>query len=1222
MRSLIGQGATGYVYRARDLETGRDVALKTLRFQRPEELYRLKREFRALAGINHRNLVGLYELHVDAEQCFFSMELIEGVSFLAHVRPEGDGATPAACDFRRLGQSLHQLALGLGALHAHGRLHRDVKPSNVLVDSAGRVVLLDFGLVSRLDALASRASEAGTVVGTFAYMSPEQAWGETGSPAADWYSVGAMLYEALIGRLPFDARDLPWILGRNDVAPTPPCELAPWIPRGLSDLTLALLRRSPAARPTQLEVLQALESLSGPTTLDCVQPPAWSPSARFVGRRSELTLLEETFQAACRGVPGVVEVSGLSGMGKTGFVEHFLSLLERDARAVVLRARCCPHESVPFKALDGIVDELSRHLLRLDGPALAPADANALVRVFPVLGRVPSLVRAGPFTGPESEPLEIRRRAFTALRALLARLQERRPLVLSIDDFQWSDLDSVALLREIEQSGAPPALLVLAYRSSAGADALLDRLFDRDDSIGAGPRRRVLALEPLRPSETRLLVTELLASSSGASDLEEEDIAIGSGGNPLFACELARRFAERSLRGERQGVSPHDAIGDLVRERIDALPVLARRLIEVVALAAMPIEADVAGRAVAAEGKTDEALHHLVQENLIRRLTGVALRIETAHDQIREAIQERITPDDRRALHRGLAGALERCADPDPQLLLEHYSAGGRPDLAQQFVLKAAERAERALAFHRAASLYERALELGSREIPEHELHSRAARALANAGYGSAAAERFVRAAEALARAGGPRSRVLRLERCGAEQYLRSGHLEEGKALLRKVLASLSIGYAPTPAFSLVSLLLHRGRLSLARRFSKPLAQTPPNPRALDRTEACWSAGLGLAMFDAMRGAEFQTRHACLAARAGDPLNAARAFATEAVFRAAEGGDRNRRASEALQVEARRLALRTGDPVVQTLALLCGAASAYFGNRWRAALSLCEEGEGLCRETGMGVTWELANLQLVSQRALAYLGEFGTLRQRLPGRLRESRERDDRFAAANHRIGLPHLAWLVADDAAEARRQLDLALVGLPESPFGTHHYFALLAATHIDLYCGAPDAAWRRLRETWPALRSSQILRLESVRTEMWQLRGRCAIALGGATNGRTQRSQLLRCALREVRRLEREAIPWAPALAASLRAGAAACVGETERAIEHAEWAALAFERLEMGLHAAAARYQVARLGSSERARSLRSDAETWMGHQGVIRPELIADVLVPIGRSERAS
>lgn len=1222
MGSLIGEGAAGYVYRARDLDSGRDVALKTLRVRLPEELYRLKREFRALAGITHRNLVGLYELHVDSEQCFFSMELIEGVSFLAHARSQVNVDAPAVCDYRRLGQSLHQLALGLGALHAHGRLHRDIKPSNVLVDSAGRVVLVDFGLVSRLDAITSRASEAGTVVGTFAYMAPEQAWGEADSPAADWYSVGAMLYEALTGRLPFDARDLPWVLGRKDIAPAPPIELESGIPRRLSDLAIALLRRDPAARPAQLELLQALESLSCPATLADVSTPTWSPSGRFVGRRAELTLLEEAFQAASCGTPSVVEVSGLSGMGKTDFVEHFLSRLERDSRAVVLRARCCPHESVPFKALDGIVDELSRLLLRRDGPALAPADADALVRVFPVLGRVPSLARAHAFNGPDCEPLEIRRRAFTALQTLLARLQERRPLVLSIDDFQWSDLDSVALLREIEQSGAPPTLLVLSYRSSAGAEAAIERLFDPDDSIGSGPRRRALALEPLRPSETRLLVTELLASSTGASDLDEEDIAIGSGGNPLFARELARRFAERNLRGERQGVSADDAIDVLVRDRVDALPELARRLLEVVALAAMPLEADVASRAVAAEGKTDEALHHLEQEGLIRRLTGGVLRIETAHDQIREAIQERIAPDDRRALHLNLAGALERCADPDPQRLLEHYSAGGRLDLAQRFGLKAAERAERALAFHRAASLYERALELGNRDVPEYELHSRAARALANAGYGAAAAEHFVQAADALGRADGPRSQVLRLERCGAEQYLRSGHLEAGNALLRKVLASLSIRYAPTPALSLASLLVHRGRLSLARRFSTPLALATPSPRELDRTEACWSAGLGLAMFDAMRGAEFQTRHACLAARASDPLNSARALATEAVFRAAEGGHRNRRTSEGLQVEARRLAQRTADPVVQTLALLCGAASAYFGNRWRAALCLCEEGEGLCRESGMGVTWELANLQLVSQRALAYLGEFETLRQRLSGKLREARDRDDRFAATNHRIGLPNLAWLVADDAAEARRQLDLALAGLPERPFGTHHYFALLAATHVDLYCGEPDAAWRRLSEAWPALRSSQILRLESVRTEMRQLRARCAIALAGTANTGAQRSALLRFALREARRIEREAIPFAPALAASLRAGAAACSGQAERALEHAEWAALAFERLEMGLHAAAARVQAARLSSSERARSLRREAETWMGHQGVIRPERIADVLVPIGRAARAS
>src|SRR5262249_25782527 len=152
-----------------------------------------KREFRALADVVHPNLVGLHELVSDGRTWFLTMEFVDGVPFLEHVHT----------DPRRLRPALDQLAAGISAIHAAGRLPRDLSPSNALVARDGRVVVLDFGLAAELLPGGLQQSTDSNIVGSAGYMSPEQASGKPLSPASDWYSFGVMLFESLTGKLPF-----------------------------------------------------------------------------------------------------------------------------------------------------------------------------------------------------------------------------------------------------------------------------------------------------------------------------------------------------------------------------------------------------------------------------------------------------------------------------------------------------------------------------------------------------------------------------------------------------------------------------------------------------------------------------------------------------------------------------------------------------------------------------------------------------------------------------------------------------------------------------------------------------------------------------------------------------------------------------------------------------------------------------------------------------------
>src|SRR5262249_35029400 len=180
------------------------------------ELMRFKNEFRALSDLHHTNLVSLGELIQDEGLWFFTMELVDGDDFLAHVRPHGKH------DESRLRATLGQLADGLGALHRAGKVHRDIKPSNVRVTRDGRVVLLDLGLVTDAAIEGGARTSSDQVVGTATYMAPEQAQSKPVTAAADWYAVGVVLYEALTGELPFSGSPLEVLMRKQSELPKPP----------------------------------------------------------------------------------------------------------------------------------------------------------------------------------------------------------------------------------------------------------------------------------------------------------------------------------------------------------------------------------------------------------------------------------------------------------------------------------------------------------------------------------------------------------------------------------------------------------------------------------------------------------------------------------------------------------------------------------------------------------------------------------------------------------------------------------------------------------------------------------------------------------------------------------------------------------------------------------------------------------------------------------------
>jgi serine/threonine protein kinase len=1237
----IGAGGMGVVYEAIDNERRTRVALKSLPHVEAEALLRFKQEFRNLTDVTHPNLAALYELFSTGEEWFFSMELVEGVDFLAHLgrRNEGDVETtdrvvppseisrtptqaffagvpeekapPArskgsasplpAAQVPLLRDALRQLVEGLTALHDAGKMHRDIKPSNVLVARDGRVVILDFGLTSGLQDERDRPENRAFISGTAGYMAPEQSAGRPLTAACDWYAVGAMLYEALTGRLPHRGTVREVLLAKQVRDPPPPSEIVAGIPGDLDDLCRRLLRLEPSDRPGGREILALLEARrSTDPGVVRAEAPARPP---FVGRQRQLGILHAGFERVREGRPTAIFVHGRSGAGKSYLVQEFLDAIQEHDGALTLRGRCYEAEWVPYKGIDSLVDDLSQFLEGLpksEVAAVLPRDVRALVRIFPVLRRIEAIEEAPGREAEIPNQQELRRRAFRALKELLARLGDRRPLVLAIDDLQWGDLDSAALLGELLRPPDPPILLLLGiYRSEyAEASPSLQRLLAGPPEGTADVARRTLEVDPLTEEEARALALEMLGEDTPRQHRLAEEIARESGGIPYFVHELVQYVREGAELVRPGAAEPSISLEEVLRRRLDALPGETRRLLEIISVSGRPLRQGDAYRAAAMPSADVGALTFLRKGHMVRS-TGPSDRdsVETYHDRIREAVVAQLAPSERSERHRTLAVALESAGGYDPETLAIHLAEAGERERAGAYYAQAAAAAAETLAFERAANLYRLSLSLRPAAGEEgRKLRTALGDALANAGRGAEAAGVY-REAEAQA---GPAD-ALELLRRAAYQYCVSGHVREGRAAMRELLGRMGMTLPEKPGAVLVSLLARRARLRLRGLSFRERDERAIPPEVLRESDVTWSASAGLSMIDIIAGASFQTRNLILALRAGEPARIARALAWEAAHSSNDGSPGWKRTRKLLDA-ADGLARRVGNPHPIAMATMARGVAEFTMGRWAAAVPLLGEAESILRDRCTGVTWELDTAHTFSLWALVYQGKFAEMSGRAAQLAREAEERGDLYVQTNLGTFMQPHARLAADDPEGARAAVRRALEMWSAEGFHLQDLTALMSDTLIDLYEGRGGAAWNRISGQWVAVKRSQMLRIQVLRIVLRHFRGRSALAAAlAAADPRPS----IRAALSDARRIAREGIPWAAPMAASLRAGAAALAGDRVSAAALLSAAAAGFDEAGMLSYASAARRRLGEIEKGEEGARMVERADGELRAQGVENP-----------------
>jgi eukaryotic-like serine/threonine-protein kinase len=1225
----IGAGGMGVVYEAFDREQRRLVAVKTLLNFTPEALYLFKNEFRTLVDVHHRNLVRLYELvATDPKSVFFAMELVVGSDFLTHVkgknsqrrsvRPPGGRATmpvlaveATTADFERLRPALLELAEGVQALHDAGKVHRDVKPSNVMVTPAGRVVLLDFGVATEVTkTVGSDSVDSYSMVGTAHYMAPEQAFaGESPTLASDWYSVGVMLYEVLVGRVPFTGSAVDVLTRKGLIDPPAPNECVSGVPPDLNDLCVALLRREPEGRPPGSEILHRLRGAA--RALRSSRPPVpHRPNAPgLVGRDVQLQALREAFDASCTGRNVTVRVGGRAGMGKSALLQEFLAGVSDGAGALVLSGRAYEREAMPYKAVDSVIDVLSHHLIRLADepePPRLPEDMGALGRLFAVLCRVPGVVESD--RERTDDPQRTRRRAFAALRELLVVLSKRRPLVLFVDDVQWGDTDSVALLLElVRPPAAPPLLLVLAYREEQAEAPFLTELG------GRWPKHAEIiniAVGPLGFEDARRLALRVLEESGDTALETAELIAHESAGSPFLIEELARGVSGfRRTASRTSGSEPRAAItlDDVVGRRLDAVPEEARHLLEVVAVGGRPLPVPHLLDALGG-GARGADIVSLLRE---RRFVHVGLHdgretVETIHDRIRETIVDLLPEPRAREVHRLVAQVLQAEPDVDPEAIAAHLLSAGDTERAGEFAERAAGQAAEKLAFEQAARL----LRLRLQTVPEvsveaYRLRVRLAQMLAWAGRSDDAGRVYL-AAAAAAPSDDQRTD---LERAAAAHLLASGHIDEGAAMLRRVLAQVGVK-APTSAIGAIFWLVVYRLLAVLRgvRFSRGVGDVPMRVRA--RLETLNTASMGYAIVDTILAGCMQSLSVLDALRNGNRFQVARATGLEGAFIAAAGqplGSHERRLFELSE----RLTEEDGSAESRMAFLGAKGFAKYMRGDWREALMAFDAARAA---TPAHLAAYEANTVLFGCYSLLFLGRLHEFEERQARHLAEAIDRGDFYTSVQLRVGSPTYIWLAKDDPETARRHSREAMAEWSHARFLTQHWQAMYSDASIELYVGAGSAAYARLKRDERALKRTMLAVASGhLRVLTMFLRGRSAIA------SITQRPELRSARTREARRLARrlmgEKVLYARVFGAMLDGSATIAADDAVGAVTALRLAIELAERAEMPLYAASARLRLASLLAGCDRTIQESRATAALCDAGVRDPHRFVGMLVPM-------
>jgi len=710
---LAGTGGMGEVYRATDTHAGRIVALKILRDD--GALFRFQREAAILSELRHPYIVRSFDSgETPGGDAWLSMEWLDGETLEKRLAREELTVPETIALLRAVSEAL-------AVAHRRGIIHRDLKPSNVfLVDKRTDCPkVLDFGLARMLDA-STRYTMPGHILGTFAYMAPEQANGNLDLDArADVFALGLLFYRCLARRPAFMADQLAALLAQiMSHDPTPLARLRPDLPPAMDELVMSMLAKRREDRPANASAvalamarwgdLVPTPTVSSPSGLTNVEKSMTNivtrtnaPVFPFVGRDREISILDSLYEECCQdSTAQAVVVTARPGVGKSRLAAEWLSRRASDSTNTALpKPRQVLHlHGDPMRAgsplamlsvgirrfaeiLDGEPLEVRRQ--KLQDAVFRRVMESDRQRVAEFLGE---LVRT-PFPDEHRPTLQqarnhaplLAKEMGNAFEDFVGACAAAGPFVVIAEDFHWADASSMRYLDGALRRCAKAPLFVIALGRPETRE-MFPRLWDERNLTE-------IRLQELRPRSAETLVRAALPNETNSSVAK---IVEQSGGNAFYVEELCRAV----LEGRKETLSEN--VLALVHARLVALPPQARAV-----LRAGSIFGEVfwqAGvEALLDLGAWAQWLDLLVEQDIVRKRSRSRFAGQTEyvfrHAFLREGAYALLTEEDRRTGHRLAATWLETMGETDALILVGHHELGGAVGRAMQWCLAAAEQA-------------------------------------------------------------------------------------------------------------------------------------------------------------------------------------------------------------------------------------------------------------------------------------------------------------------------------------------------------------------------------------------------------------------------------------------------------------------------------------------------------------------------------------------------
>ena len=717
----LGRGGMGVVYRARDPVLNREVAVKLMSSTdlTTELEERFQREAQVVGQMDHPAIVPIHDLGRHEGSLFFVMPVVGGTNLSRLLREQ----TLCLGDVVDIGI---QVADALDYSHSRGVVHRDIKPANIMIareeGSTVRVRVMDFGLAHT--ASESRLTKTGTLVGTVAYLSPEQVASRAFDGRSDIYSLGVVLYECLVGEPPFTG-DVQSILYRIvHENPQPPRALGAEIREELQDIVLRCLEKDPGKRPQRAgQIADALRRHKSSLATDefrmslilsasrTIPRPA---ASAFIGREKEFAELQRRLNAAISGDCQFAVVAGEPGVGKTRLLEE-LRNLARVRKVRTLYGRFIEQDR--SFSYQGFCELIEDYFLSRDsgGSSSERPDfsdlASELITLFPQLSEIVELRSAVSgetrAAAGEEKKAEDRIQIFELLARTLTRIAGGKPLLLILENLHGAEISIEALQYIVRRLRPTPTLIVGSYRQSEiDKRHPLTRMLD---SFMDDPRFVSVALGQFSASEHRTLVESLVGAPKVSDDLARR-LKDATEGNPFFTKELIRSLVESggiakddtgAWSFSRGGAISADAlpatIQQAVEKRIERLPEELRDLLSIASVLGKTFDARDLETLAEGAKDLDDAIDRLMREGLLeeeRESRGDRLAFSSGI--VRDALYGALARRKRRSLHRKYAGLIEqryagRLERIYPELV-HHFSQADLPEKTVEYALKLAQK--------------------------------------------------------------------------------------------------------------------------------------------------------------------------------------------------------------------------------------------------------------------------------------------------------------------------------------------------------------------------------------------------------------------------------------------------------------------------------------------------------------------------------------------------